>query len=80
MEATMNPSQDRGPPEDYIYSTSEKSYLRAKSLFLIQTIVDQYGGTLEVDLANDQIHIDVPTEYEVECAQKVEEVVGNMTA
>lgn len=59
--------------EAYVWSTSEKAKLRAISLYIIRSIVERHGGTIEIDLATNTIHIDVPKEEEVACAQEIEE-------
>jgi sensor histidine kinase regulating citrate/malate metabolism len=64
--------------EQYVWSTNEESRLRGLSLFLIRSIVEKYGGTLEIDLATDTINIDVPQESEQVCAQEIEKQVGRM--
>jgi hypothetical protein len=64
--------------EQYVWSTSDQAKHRALSLFLIRSIVEKYGGTLDVDLATDTLNIDVPTEHEAVCAQEIEKQVGRM--
>ena len=63
---------------DYIWSTNEKSRLRAMSLYLIRSIVEGHGGTIDVDLATDTINIDVPEQEEAACALEIEKQVGKM--
>ena len=69
---------DQDQPEDYIWSTSEKSKLRALSLYIIRSIVERHGGSIEIDLATDTIDIDLPDDERSACAQEIEEEVGNM--
>jgi sensor histidine kinase regulating citrate/malate metabolism len=64
--------------QQYVWSTSEQARLRALSLFLIRSIVEKYGGTLDVDLVTDTLNIDVPKEHGVACAQEIEKQVGRM--
>lgn len=61
---------------DYIWSTSEKGRLRATALYLIQSIVERHGGSVEVDLATNTININVPKGEQGACAQEIEEQVG----
>ena len=65
-------------PEHYVWSTSEKSRLRALSLYIIQSIVERHRGSMEIDLATDTINIDLPNEEKVACAKEIEEQVGTM--
>lgn len=74
----IRPDENDDLVDDYLWATSEKAKIRALSLYLIQSIVERYGGTVDVDLANDAININVPKEKEVICAQEIEEQVGSM--
>jgi sensor histidine kinase regulating citrate/malate metabolism len=78
--ASDQPSRDKekDEPEYYIWSTSEKSKLRALSLYIIRSIVERHRGSIEIDLATDIINIDLPDEEKVACAQEMEEQVGTM--
>ncbi|NVM22680.1 MAG: hypothetical protein HWN68_12985 [Desulfobacterales bacterium] len=71
-------SDTSGPTEDYVWATSEEARLRALSLYLIRSIVERHGGTVDIDLATDTININVPEEEQVACAQEIEEQVGAM--
>jgi hypothetical protein len=64
--------------EQYVWSTSEKSKLRALSLYIIQSIVERHGGSIDIDLATDTINIDLPDEEKVACVQEIAEQVGTM--
>ena len=75
---TFSPAQDDRLAEDYVWATSQKSKLRALSLYLIRSIVEKHGGTIKIDLATDTINIDVPEQEEDACAQEIEEQVGAM--
>ena len=72
------PAQDKHVAEDYVWATSQKSKLRALSLYLIRSIVEKHGGTIKIDLATDTINIDVPDQEKDACAQEIEEQVGTM--
>ena len=61
-----------------VWSTSEKSYLRAISLYLIRSIVERHGGTIDVDIKTDTICINVSEKEKTACAQEIEEQVGRM--
>jgi sensor histidine kinase regulating citrate/malate metabolism len=61
---------------DYVWATSEKTRMRTLSLYLIRSIVEKHGGTINIDLATDTINIDVPEQEKVACAQEIEEQVG----
>ena len=47
-------------------------------LYVSKQIVESHGGSIEVDLATDTIHIDVPEKEEVACALEIEEQMGNL--
>lgn len=64
--------------EQYVFSSNEKARIRTMSLFVIRSIVEKYGGTMEVDLETDTLHIDVPKEVELDCARDIEEQVGSL--
>ena len=74
-------SRDEGKDQlgHYVWSTSEKSKLRALSLYIIRSIVERHGGSIEIDLATDTINIDLPKEEKVACAQEIEEQVGTIS-
>ena len=75
---TFSPAQDDRVAEDYVWATSEKAKLRTLSLYLIRSIVERHGGTIDVDLATDTINIDVPERDKAACAQEIEEQIGAM--
>jgi hypothetical protein len=64
--------------EGFVWATSEQARLRALSLYVIRSIVEKHGGTVDIDLATDTINIDVPKAEEVACAKEIEEQVGSM--
>lgn len=78
--AMTDPDDQRkaGSAQDYVWATSEQARFRALSLYLIRSIVEKHGGTIQVDLATDTINIDVPKDQELACAQEIEEQVGSM--
>ena len=67
-----------GAAEGFVWATSEQARLRALSLYVIRSIVEKHGGTVDIDLATDTLNIDVPKEEEVACAREIEEQVGSM--
>ena len=69
---------EKDKPERYVWSTSEKSRLRALSLYVIQSIVERHRGSIKINLATDTINIDLPDEEKVACAREIEEQVGTM--
>jgi sensor histidine kinase regulating citrate/malate metabolism len=75
---TLSPAHDDRVAEDYVWATNEKAKLRALSLYLIRSIVERHGGSIDVDLATDTINIDVPEREKAACAQEIEEQVGAM--
>ena len=75
---TLSPVGDERKAADYVWATSQKSKLRALSLYLIRSIVEKHGGTVEVDLATDTINIDVPKKEQAACAQEIEEQVDHI--
>ena len=70
---TLSQADDRRVAEDYVWATSEQARLRAFSLYVIRSIVERRGGTIDIDLTTDTIHINAPEEEEVACAQEIEE-------
>jgi len=64
--------------EDYVWSTSEQARHRAFSLWIIRSIVEKHGGTVDIDLATDTLNIDVPEEEQAACALELERQVGSM--
>jgi hypothetical protein len=75
---TRSPGGNKRVVADYVWATSEKSKLRALSLYLIRSIVEKHGGTIRIDLAKDTINIDVPEQAKDACAQEIDEQVGAM--
>ena len=65
-----------GQAEDYVWATNERAKQRAMSLYRIRSIVEKHGGSLEIDVATDTIHITVPDNERVDCAQEIEEHMG----
>ena len=63
-------------PEDYVRSTSSRAQQKSTALYLIRSIVESKGGTIEIDMATNTINIDVSKEKEVACAQEIEEAVS----
>ncbi|KPK30253.1 MAG: hypothetical protein AMK69_03940 [Nitrospira bacterium SG8_3] len=74
----LSPAGKKRVVPDYVWATSEKSKLRALSLYLIRSIVEKHGGTIQIDLATNTIDIDVPEKEKAACAQELEEQVGTM--
>jgi hypothetical protein len=75
---TLSPVCPQYAGEDYVWATSEETRLRALSLYLIRSIVERHGGTIDIDLATDTINIDVPSKEQAACAIEIEEQVGSM--
>ncbi len=75
---TPSPADDTRVAEDYIWATNEETKLRALSLYLIRSIVEKHGGSMDIDLATDTINIDVPEKEQAACAQEIEEQAGPM--
>lgn len=42
----------------------------------VKLIAEKYGGTIEVDIINHWVEIDVPEENATRCAQEVADVIG----
>lgn len=64
--------------ENSVWATSEKCRLRTLSLYVIRSIVERHGGTIDIDLATDTINIDVPVKEQSACAVEIEEQVGSI--
>ncbi len=69
---------DKPAAANYQWKTGKKARLQALSLFLIRSIVEQHGGTIDIDLGTDTININVPEKERAACAQEIEEQVGAM--
>jgi sensor histidine kinase regulating citrate/malate metabolism len=76
--STPDSTEPKHQAESFVWATSEKTRLRALSLYLIRSIVERHGGTIDIDLVTDTISIDVPKKEEVTCALEIEEQVGNI--
>jgi len=50
---------------------SEKARLRALSLAVIRSVVEQHHGSVADDMASEYIDIDVPDEEAVACAEEI---------
>ena len=57
-------------------SRGQKGESRATALYLIRSIVQKHGGTIEMDLATGALNIDVSEKKLVACAQEIEKQVG----
>jgi hypothetical protein len=66
------------PAASYVRATSEESRLRALSLYVVRSIVERYGGSMNVDLSTDTQNIKVPKEYEGKCFAEIEELFGKL--
>jgi hypothetical protein len=75
---TVDAAFDDQSLQDYVWATSDAARMKALSLYLIRSIVEKHGGTIDVDLATDTININVPAKEQVACAQEIEEQVGSM--
>ncbi len=56
--------------------SSEKARLRALSIHIIRSIVEQHHGNMEEDQTSDYIDIDVPDGEAAACAQEIGEQMG----
>jgi hypothetical protein len=52
--------------------------MRATVVYIIRKIVEKYGGTMQIDLATDTIHVNMSEKKRVACAQEIAEQVGAM--
>jgi hypothetical protein len=73
-----DPDDEEEDPQDYVWGSSSQAKQRSLALYLIRSIVERHGGSVEVDLAADTLYIDVPEEEELACAREIEEQVGSM--
>lgn len=55
---------------------SEKARLRALSLALIRSVVEQHHGNVGDDMTSEYIDIDVPDEEAVACAEEIGKQMG----
>ena len=55
---------------------SEKARIRALSLAVIRSVVEQHHGTVEEDMTTEYIDIDVPDEEAVACAEEIGQQMG----
>ena len=84
QESYTDPSDEpcrvnrKDQPEYYVWSTSEKSRLRALTLYIIQSIVERHRGTIKIDLATNTINIELPDEEKIACAREIEEQVSRI--
>jgi hypothetical protein len=62
---------------EYVWATSDAARNRALSLLLVGSIARKYGGTVRVNQETYAIHVDVPDEGKVGCAQEIEKRVGS---
>jgi hypothetical protein len=72
----LSRDERRDQPGRYVWPTSERSKLRALSLYIIQSIVERHGGSIEIDLASNTIIIDVAEGQQAVCAQEIEQQVS----
>jgi hypothetical protein len=83
-KAQDRPTDERGPldnfytAEDFVWGTDEKATRRARSLYVIRSIVEKHGGTVDIDVEGNKIDIDVPEEERLACAQEIEEHIGGL--
>ena len=66
------------PGNRHVLSEGEKVRLRALTLFIVRSIAERHGGSIEIDLATDSIYIEVPDEESSACAQEIETQVNAM--
>lgn len=52
--------------------------MRTKTICLVRSIVDKYGGTVEVNRLNDEFTINIPEEYRVQCDQEVSDALATL--
>ena len=56
----------------------EQARLRALSFYLIRSIVQNHGGSIDFDLSTNAININVPDDEQLACAQEIERAVGRL--
>ena len=49
-EGTSSSTDEKHVVEDYVWATNEEVKLRAQSLYVIQSIVERHGGTVDIDM------------------------------
>ena len=47
-------------------------------MYVIRSIAERHGGSIEIDLATDTINVDVPDEEKVACAKEIGKQVGRI--
>jgi len=75
---TLDTTVDDETLQDYVWGSSEEARMKAFSLYIIRSIVEKHGGTVDIDLATDTVNIDVPAKEQTACAREIEEQVGSM--
>ena len=63
-------------PEEFVWSTSEHVRLRALQVYLIRSVVERYGGSVDVNLLTGAIQVDVPIDQQGACAEEIEKKMG----
>jgi hypothetical protein len=59
--------------DDFVWSTSEEGKIRALSLYLIRSIVERRGGTVDVNLMTGTVHVDVPDDEQMASVEAIED-------
>ena len=75
IDTQLQSYEDLGS-EDYVWATSEEAMRDALSLHLIGSIVHRHRGTVEIDAETGALHIDVPDEEKLACAEELNKKVG----
>jgi hypothetical protein len=57
------------------YSEGEMARLQALCIFIVRSVAEKHGGTIEIDLATDTMKINVPDGEQMACAKEIEEQV-----
>jgi hypothetical protein len=72
----LSPFHETEVIEEFVWATSDQARERARSLYVIRSIVEKHGGTIQINVETNTLDIDVPEERRHACAQEIEENMG----
>lgn len=78
MKQCVTECSECTPHDCHVLSEGEKIRLRALALFIVRSIAERHGGSIEIDLATDTIYLEVPDEETSACAQEIDTQMSAM--